>query len=122
MRVRQRDEAHFYVIAPLFGWTWFPNDTNPIVQFVAHAFFFGTVLVSGSIACGPAVERVLAGPLILGDQLARRESEAATASAPAAAAAATTASRWVLSHHCQLVSEATSSKRPCAAWRPSTGS
>jgi uncharacterized membrane protein YagU involved in acid resistance len=31
----------FYVVAPLAGWTWFPDRTNPAVQFVAHAFFFG---------------------------------------------------------------------------------
>jgi hypothetical protein len=33
--------TNFYVIAPLAGWTWFPERTSPIVQFVAHAFFFG---------------------------------------------------------------------------------
>jgi len=32
---------NFYVIAPFAGWTWFPERTNPIVQFLAHAFFFG---------------------------------------------------------------------------------
>jgi len=31
-------------IVNFFGWTWFPNDTNPIVQIVAHTVFFGTVL------------------------------------------------------------------------------
>lgn len=36
--------VNFYVVAPLFGWVWFPNNTNPVVQFVAHAFLFGTVL------------------------------------------------------------------------------
>lgn len=35
---------NFYVFAPIFGWTWFPNDTNPLVQIVAHTVFFGTVL------------------------------------------------------------------------------
>ena len=34
----------FYVIAPAAGWDWFPNGTNEIVQFLAHTFFFGTVL------------------------------------------------------------------------------
>lgn len=33
--------VNFYVIAPFAGWTWFPERTNPIVQFLAHAFFFG---------------------------------------------------------------------------------
>jgi hypothetical protein len=36
--------VNFYVIAPLFGWHWFPQDTNPVVQFVAHTFFFGMAL------------------------------------------------------------------------------
>jgi hypothetical protein len=36
--------VNFYVFAPVFGWTWFPNDTNPVVLFVAHTFFYGTVL------------------------------------------------------------------------------
>ena len=33
--------VNFYLIAPLMGWTWFPERTNPVVQFIAHAFFFG---------------------------------------------------------------------------------
>ncbi|MBI4493405.1 MAG: hypothetical protein HY690_11510 [Chloroflexi bacterium] len=36
--------VNFYVIAPVAGWVWFPNATNPVVQLVAHTFFFGTVL------------------------------------------------------------------------------
>ena len=36
--------VNFYGFAPVFGWTWFPDNTNPVVQFVAHTFFFGTVL------------------------------------------------------------------------------
>lgn len=36
--------VNFYAVAPAFGWTWFPNNTNPVVQFVAHTFFYGTVL------------------------------------------------------------------------------
>jgi len=36
--------VNFYGLAPAFGWTWFPNGTNAVVQFVAHTFFFGTVL------------------------------------------------------------------------------
>lgn len=32
--------VNFYVVAPAMGWTWFPEATNPLVQFVAHAFFF----------------------------------------------------------------------------------
>jgi hypothetical protein len=35
---------NFYVLASLFGWNWFPTQTNPIVQFIAHTFFYGTVL------------------------------------------------------------------------------
>jgi hypothetical protein len=36
--------VNFYVIAPIFGWTWFPQMTDPLVQFVAHAGFFGVPL------------------------------------------------------------------------------
>lgn len=36
--------VNFYVIAPMMGWTWFPERTNAIVQFLAHAFFFGCVV------------------------------------------------------------------------------
>jgi hypothetical protein len=37
---------NFYVVARIAGWEWFPERTEPIVQFFAHAFFFGTVLGS----------------------------------------------------------------------------
>lgn len=33
--------VNFYVLAPMIGWTWFPERTNVAVQFMAHAFFFG---------------------------------------------------------------------------------
>ena len=33
--------VNFYLIAPAAGWTWFPERTDPVVQFLAHAFFFG---------------------------------------------------------------------------------
>ncbi len=36
--------VNFYLIAPLAGWDWFPSETNAVVQFVAHTFFFGSVL------------------------------------------------------------------------------
>lgn len=36
--------VNFYVVAPVFGWTWFPDMTDPLVQFVAHAGFFGVPL------------------------------------------------------------------------------
>lgn len=36
--------VNFYVIAPIGGWTWFPDGTNPVTQFIAHTFFYGTVL------------------------------------------------------------------------------
>jgi hypothetical protein len=36
--------VNFYVIAPIAGWNWFPDGTDPLVQFVAHTFFFGSVL------------------------------------------------------------------------------
>jgi hypothetical protein len=36
--------VNFYVIAPIGGWTWFPDGTNAVVQFIAHTFFYGTVL------------------------------------------------------------------------------
>ena len=33
--------VNFYLIAPLAGWSWFPEQTNAFVQFIAHAFFYG---------------------------------------------------------------------------------
>jgi uncharacterized membrane protein YagU involved in acid resistance len=33
--------VNFYAVAPTAGWTWFPERTNPLVQFLAHAFFYG---------------------------------------------------------------------------------
>jgi hypothetical protein len=33
--------VNFFVIAPVAGWNWFPEQTNPIVQFLAHSLFFG---------------------------------------------------------------------------------
>lgn len=36
--------ANFYVIAPIAGWDWFPQETNGTVQFFAHVIFFGSVL------------------------------------------------------------------------------
>jgi hypothetical protein len=36
--------VNFYIVAPIVGWTWFPQETDPIVQAVAHTVFFGTVL------------------------------------------------------------------------------
>jgi hypothetical protein len=33
--------VNFYGIAPFAGWWWFPERSNPVVQFVAHVFFFG---------------------------------------------------------------------------------
>lgn len=36
---------NFYVIAPLFGWTWFIYSLNPFLQgFIGHLFFYGIVL------------------------------------------------------------------------------
>lgn len=35
---------NFYAIAPWAGWSWFPSQSNPVVQFVAHTVFFGTAL------------------------------------------------------------------------------
>lgn len=36
--------VNFYAIARIARWDWFPDKTNPIVQFFAHALFFGTTL------------------------------------------------------------------------------
>ncbi len=36
--------VNFYVIANLAGWVWFPDKSNPVVQFFAHTVFFGSVL------------------------------------------------------------------------------
>ena len=49
--------VNFYVIAPAAGWTWFPEGTDPVVQFLAHALFFGCtagwMLDRGRPAIGP---------------------------------------------------------------------
>jgi hypothetical protein len=36
--------VNFYLIAPAAGWNWFPEDADPVVQFLAHAFFFGGIV------------------------------------------------------------------------------
>jgi hypothetical protein len=46
--------VNVYLIAPAAGWRWFPDQTHPFVQFVAHTFFFGTVL---GVYLDRAVER-----------------------------------------------------------------
>jgi hypothetical protein len=33
--------VNFFVIAPIAGWSWFPEQTDPIVQLLAHGLFFG---------------------------------------------------------------------------------
>ncbi len=35
---------NFFILAGIFGWTWFPDTQNIAVQFVAHTVMFGTVL------------------------------------------------------------------------------
>lgn len=35
---------NFFVLAPIFGWRWFPDGQNVAVQFVAHTVMYGTVL------------------------------------------------------------------------------
>jgi hypothetical protein len=36
--------VNFYVLAPIFGWYWFPDQTNPAIQFLAHTLFYGCLL------------------------------------------------------------------------------
>jgi hypothetical protein len=36
--------VNFYVLAPVLGWYWFPDQSDPLVQFFAHTFFYGSVL------------------------------------------------------------------------------
>ncbi len=36
--------VNFYVIAPIAGWRWFPEGTDPVIQFIAHTFVFGSLL------------------------------------------------------------------------------
>lgn len=45
--------VNFYVIARAADWSWFPNGTNAVVQFIAHTVMFGTVL-------GIALDRLIA--------------------------------------------------------------
>jgi hypothetical protein len=36
--------VNFYVVAALFGWHWFTEQTNPLAQFLAHTYFYGWIL------------------------------------------------------------------------------
>ena len=36
--------VNFFILAGIFGWSWFPDGQNIAVQFVAHTIMFGTVL------------------------------------------------------------------------------
>jgi uncharacterized membrane protein YagU involved in acid resistance len=49
--------VNFYLVAPLAGWTWFPDRSNQVVQFRAHAFFYGCpvgwYLGRSRVAMGP---------------------------------------------------------------------
>jgi hypothetical protein len=51
--------VNFYLIAPVAGWTWFPERTDPVVQFQAHALSFGCtagwMLDRGRPAIGPTL-------------------------------------------------------------------
>jgi len=47
--------VNFYLIAPAAVWAWFGN-ANPVVQFLAHTFFYGSVL-------GIYLDRVVANPM-----------------------------------------------------------
>jgi hypothetical protein len=51
--------VNFYLVAPAAGWTWFPERTDPVVQFIAHAFLFGCpagwMLGRGRPAIGPTL-------------------------------------------------------------------
>lgn len=44
--------VNFHVLARALGWPWFPDGTNAVVQILAHAVFFGTVLGLGLIRLG----------------------------------------------------------------------
>jgi hypothetical protein len=36
--------GNFFVVAPIAGWNWFPQMTDPVVQITAHGLFFGVPL------------------------------------------------------------------------------
>jgi hypothetical protein len=36
--------VNVYVIAPILDWYWFPDQSNPLIQGLAHTFFYGSVL------------------------------------------------------------------------------
>ena len=36
--------VNFYVIAPLAGWTWFPENAHPAIAFLGHGVVFGGAL------------------------------------------------------------------------------
>jgi hypothetical protein len=33
--------VNFHLVAPLAGWTWFADRSEPLVELLAHAFFYG---------------------------------------------------------------------------------
>jgi hypothetical protein len=35
---------NFYLVAASFGWPWFAEQTNPLVQFLGHTYFYGWIL------------------------------------------------------------------------------
>lgn len=47
--------VNFYLIAPAAGWVWFA-DASPVLEFLAHTFFYGSVL-------GVYLDRVVANPM-----------------------------------------------------------
>ncbi len=55
--------VNFYLIAPVAGWTWFAM-ANPVVQFIAHTFFYGTVLGIYLARVGSTAPRPTALPTI----------------------------------------------------------
>ena len=36
--------VNLYVLAPIFEWYWFPDQTNPAIQLLAHTLFYGCPL------------------------------------------------------------------------------
>lgn len=36
--------VNIYSVAPALGWTWFPEETDPVVQALGHTLFFGVPL------------------------------------------------------------------------------
>ena len=86
--------VNFYVVAALFGWPWFAEQTNPLVQVLGQTYFYGWILgmhlsryatvvertyASAQQSFGETIDPCLARRYVLCDRHGRRARAAAQA-------------------------------------------